>query len=148
MDLKSIDPTVLATMIAVASSGVGAVTVALFGVLRDRSNRRSEERKIIYDIASKLAIEQWKLDVENTKTMNKEIAERGGVMNMPTGINEFRMPPPQVAQTVKRIIDEIYASTRPRSRWTSFQAWRIARKKKKAEQGAADQQPARLESKF
>lgn len=145
MDLKSIDPTVLATLIAITSSGIGAVTVALFGVLKDRSARKAEERKIIYDIAGRLAEAQWKLDVERTAAFNETLKD-GGVFRAPRGLLDFQVPIPHVAQTVSRIIREIEEASRPESRWSRFQKWRRARKHKKAQQAVGEQPPSRLES--
>ena len=126
----NLDPVTQGALIAACGIGVGALITAASNILSSRILRQSDERRIIYDISSKLAVEQWRLDVENNKAMNKEISDNGGVLHMPTGVNAVRIPPPQVAQTVKRIIDEIYTSTRPKSRWIRFQEWRRSRKDK------------------
>jgi hypothetical protein len=146
MDLKNIDPTVLATLIAITSSGIGAVTVALFGVLKDRSSRRAEERKIIYDIAGRLAEAQWKLDVERTDAFNKELKD-GGVFRVRSGLSDFQVPIPHVAHTVSRIIREVEEASRPKTFWVRFQERRHTCKNKKAQQAVGGQPPSRPESK-
>ncbi len=118
-----------AVFVALITAGgivVGTLLTSLINLIQSAATRRTEERKIIYDIASKLAVEQWKLDVERTDTANKMIAERG-VFNMPTGLESFRIPIPHIAHTVQRIITEIDSSTRPKPKWSRFRGWCVAR---------------------
>ena len=124
-----------AAFVALITAGgivIGTFLTSLINLIQTAATRRTEERKVIYDIASKLAVEQWKLDVERTDAANKEIAEKG-IWNVPTGINSFRIPIPHIAHTVQRIIAEIDSSTRPKPRWLRFQDWWRARRATKAE---------------
>jgi hypothetical protein len=123
---------VFVALITASGIVIGTLLTSLIGLLQSGATRRTEERKVIYDIASKLAVEQWKLDVERTDAANKIIAEKG-IWNVPTGIDSFRIPIPHIAHTVQRIIAEIDSSTRPKSRWSRLQDWWKARRAAKAE---------------
>lgn len=141
---------VFVALITACGIVIGTLLTSLIGLMQSGATRRTEERKVIYDIASKLAVEQWKLDVERTDAANKVIAEKG-IWNVPTGLDSFRIPIPHIAHTVQRIIAEIDASTRPKSSWSRFRDWYAARratrqkaaakKKKEAEQAVAPDGP-------
>ena len=124
-----LDPTVQSSLIGAGGVAFGTIIAAFFNWLGNTSTRRSEERKIIYDIASKLAVEQWRIDVERTNVTNKEIAEKG-LFNISTDLNKLQIPIPNIAHTVKQIIREIDMSTRPDTVWTCFHDWRRRKKDK------------------
>ena len=144
MALTTVDVT--SALITAGGILTGVLLTSVINLIQSAATRRTEERKVIYDIASKLAVEQWKLDVERTTAANREIKETG-VWNVSRGFDTFQIPIPHIAQTVKRIIAEIDSSTRPKSRWSRFQDWRTRqsaarqKKKKEAEQGVGPNGP-------
>jgi len=135
------DP-IFVALITTGGIVVGTLLTSLINFLQVVSARRFEERKIVYDIASKLAIDQWKLDVERTDAFNANLKD-GGIFRMRSSLLDFQVPIPHVAQTVRRIAEELERSTRPGSWCQRFRDWRAARqkvvtkKKKEAEQAVA-----------
>ena len=122
---SSLSPVVQGALIGAFGVGIGSLITAIFNALNNRGIRRSEERRVIYDIASKLAVEQWKLEVARTDAANKDIQEKG-ILNIPTGLDSFRITIPHIAHTVQRIIEDIDSSTRSKPIWTRFHKWRKA----------------------
>jgi hypothetical protein len=124
---------ILIALIAAGGVVTGSFLTSILNLFQAAANRRAEERKVIYDIASKLALEQWKLDVERTDAFNETLKD-GGIYRVRNNLSDFQVPIPHVAQTVRRIVDELERSTLPKSWCRRFQDWRSAPKKKKAEQ--------------
>ena len=126
---------IASALIAAGGIVLGVVLTSITAIIQAAAIRRSEERKIIYDIASKLAAEQWKLDVERTDAANREIKETG-IWNISR--DKFQIPTPRISQTVRWIITDIESATRRKSIWSRFQAWRSDRRAKKKEEAEQD----------
>ena len=122
MSFSSFAPLVQGAIIGATGVGLGTFINAIFNALNSRSIRRAEERKMLYDIASKLAVEQWKLDVERTDAFNKEL-KAGGVFRPPRGILDLQVPIPRIARIVAGIIKELDDCGRPTSRLSRLQVW-------------------------
>jgi hypothetical protein len=73
MALTTVDIT--SALITAGGIFMGVLLTSVINLIQSAATRRTEERKVIYDIASKLAVEQLKLDVERTDAANKLIAE-------------------------------------------------------------------------
>jgi hypothetical protein len=141
MIIDALDTSVQVALVAAGGVAAGSCIAALFNYLTTRATRKSEERKIIYDIAGKLAAEQWKLDVERTDAFNATLKD-GGVFRMRSSLSDFQVPIPHVAQTVRRIVDELERSTRPKSRWLHLQDWWKARRAAKKPKPAKKKEEA------
>ena len=124
MILDPFDSAVQLTVFSTLGVVVGSLISALITIVNSRAARESEERRVIYDIASKIAMEQWKLDVETTKARNEEIK----VPNDRIGL--FRLDIPRAADTVKDTMDQLQSITRRKSTWVSLCEWRSNKKKK------------------
>jgi hypothetical protein len=150
MIIAALDISVQVALVAAGGVAAGSFIAAIFGCITAYTTRKTEERRIIYDIAGKLAAEQWKLDVERTDAFNATLKD-GGIFRTRSSLSDFQVPIPHVAQTVRRIVDELDASRRPKTCWIRLRDWYAARratrqkaaakKKKEAEQAVAPNGP-------
>ena len=124
MIVSTLDPSVQAALIGAGGIAVGTCIAAFFNSLMAKSTRESEERRVIYDIASKIAMEQWKLDVETIKARNEDIK----VPNDQIGL--FRLDIPRVADTVKDVMGQLQSITRRKSTCVRLCEWQSSKKKK------------------
>ena len=124
MILAAIDSAVQVAVFGAVGVVVGSLISALVTMMSSRAARESEERRVIYDIASKIAMEQWKLDVETTKARNEEIKVPDDRIGL------FRLDIPRAADTVKTTIDQIHEATRSKGYWSRACDWWQSRKKK------------------
>ena len=122
MILAALDSAVEVAIFGAVGVVVGSLISALVTMMSSRAARESEERRVIYDIASKIAMEQWKLDVETTKARNEEIKVPDDRIGL------FRLDIPRAADTVKSVMDQLQSTTRRKSMWARFHEWRSNKK--------------------
>ena len=98
--LETVMENILSLVIGVSSATAVALISGVFGVLSERRKNSAEDTRQLRELASKLTLEQWKIDAVEWEDSRLK-------MKAASAFGSEHIPPAQITTTYRKIVQAI-----------------------------------------